>query len=98
MVAEPSSPGAARVLLVEEDPRAAMLIGEMLRAAWSDGLVVAHAQRLADASRQLREHGANCVLLDITGESPEPLARLEQLRSAAPELPIIVLSVDPLTE
>ena len=94
MAADPSSPGAARVLLVEEDPRAAMLIGEMLRAAWSDGLVVAHAQRLADAGRELREHGATCVLLDITAEDAEPLARLEHLRSAAPDVPIIVLSLD----
>jgi diguanylate cyclase (GGDEF)-like protein len=82
------------VLLVEDDPRAAMLIGDMLRATWSDGLVVAHAQRLADASRELREHGATCVLLDVTGEGAEPLARLEQLRSAAPDVPIIVLSLD----
>jgi diguanylate cyclase (GGDEF)-like protein len=56
--------------------------------------VVAHAQRLADAGRELREHGATCVLLDITGEGAEPLARLEQLRSAAPDVPIIVLSLD----
>jgi len=84
--------GAARVLLVEDDPRAAMLIGEMLRAAWSQSLIVAHAQRFADAIRELTDHGATCVLLGVPGQEGEPLAALTHLRSAAPDVPIIVLS------
>ncbi|MGI8505466.1 MAG: putative bifunctional diguanylate cyclase/phosphodiesterase [Solirubrobacteraceae bacterium] len=83
---------SARVLLVEADPRAAMLIGETLRAAWRHGLVIAHAQRFADATQELLDHGATCVLLDIPPGGPDPLRPLEHLRSAAPDVPIIVLS------
>jgi diguanylate cyclase (GGDEF)-like protein len=84
--------GPIRVLLVQEDPRAAMLIGELLRAAWTQGLVIAHAQRLSDAARELLDHGATCVLLAAGTEGDEPLEPLRQLRSAAPDVPIIVLS------
>jgi diguanylate cyclase (GGDEF)-like protein len=87
--------GPIRVLLVQEDPSAAMLIGEMLRAAWTQGLVVAHAQRLSDAARELLDHGATCVLLAAGVADDEPLDRLHQLRTAAPDVPIIVLSDRP---
>ncbi len=86
------SAASARVLLIEDDPRAAMLIGEMLRAAWAQGLVIAHAQRFADATQELIDHGATCVLLDIPADDPDPLRTLEALRSAAPDVPVIVLS------
>ncbi|HEY2259211.1 MAG TPA: EAL domain-containing protein [Solirubrobacteraceae bacterium] len=83
------------MLLVHEDPRAAMLIGEMLRAGWGDGVVIAHALRLSDATHELRDHGATCVLLDLPGLDEDPLEPLEQLRSAAPDAPIIVLTDRP---
>jgi diguanylate cyclase (GGDEF)-like protein len=83
---------AARVLLVEHDPHAAMMIGEMLRAIWPDGLVVAHTQLVADAIRELVDHGATCVLLDLPREQSDPLDPLIQLRAAATDVPIIVLS------
>jgi diguanylate cyclase len=90
----PGIAGAARVLLVEHDPRAAILIGEMLRAGWSQGLVVTHTGRVTDASQELREHGATCALLGISGDGGDQLGALEQLRGAAPDVPIIVLSPD----
>jgi diguanylate cyclase (GGDEF)-like protein len=82
----------ARVLLVEEDPRTAMMIGEMLRAIWTEGLVIAHAQRVSDATQELLDHGATCVLLDLPAAQSVPLGALEHLRSGAPDAPIIVLS------
>jgi diguanylate cyclase (GGDEF)-like protein len=88
--AGPSQP--ARVLLVEDDPRTAMMIGEMLRAVWTEGLVIAHAQRVEDATQELLDHGATCVLLDLPAEQSVPLAALEHLRSGVPDAPIIVLS------
>ncbi|MGI8714038.1 MAG: putative bifunctional diguanylate cyclase/phosphodiesterase [Solirubrobacteraceae bacterium] len=82
----------ARVLLVEEDPRSAMMIMEMLRAVWPQGLLITQAQNVADAAREVADHGSSCVLLDLPRQQTEPLAALEQLSAAAPTTPIIVLS------
>ncbi|MDQ6835742.1 MAG: diguanylate cyclase, partial [Actinomycetota bacterium] len=81
-----------RVLLVENDPRAAMLIGEMLRAVWTEGLVIAHAAHWPEASQELHSHGAACVLLRIAAADADPLAALRHLVSAAPDVPVIVIS------
>jgi hypothetical protein len=43
-----------RILLVEHDPRGAVLIGEMLRSRWVDGLVLSHAEQLGDAAHEGR--------------------------------------------
>jgi diguanylate cyclase (GGDEF)-like protein len=85
-------PVPARVLLVEDDPRAAVMISEMLRGIWSEGLVVAHAQRLGDVAQELLDHGATCVLLDLSHEEGDRLAPLRHVHAAAPDVPIIVLS------
>ncbi|HEY5428066.1 MAG TPA: EAL domain-containing protein, partial [Solirubrobacteraceae bacterium] len=81
----------ARVLLVEDDPQAAMMLGEMLREVWTRGLVVSHAAVLADAAHELLDHGATCVLLDLP-DDPSAIAGVEQLSAASPDTPIIVLS------
>jgi diguanylate cyclase (GGDEF)-like protein len=86
---EPGKP--ARVLLVEDDPRTAMMIGEMLRAVWTRGLVISQTQSIADATQELADHGATCVLLDLPADENPALA-LEQLETATPATPIIVLS------
>ncbi len=92
------APGAdepARVLLVEDDSRAAGLIGGLLRAAWGEGLVLAHAARLRDGIQELLDRGASCVLLDLTGPGSDVLAAVEQIRNAAPEVAIVVLADEP---
>ena len=70
----------ARVLLIEPDPRAALWIGEMLRATWTDSLIVAHAERLADATQELLDHAATCVLLDDSRIYGDGLASLSAAR------------------
>jgi diguanylate cyclase (GGDEF)-like protein len=82
----------ARVLLVEEDPRSAMKIVEMLRAVWPQGLLITHAQHVTDATQELLERGATCVLLNLPRDRNEPLYALSQLSVSAPSTPIIVLS------
>jgi diguanylate cyclase (GGDEF)-like protein len=82
----------ARLLLVDDDPRAAAVIAEMLRGIWPEGLVVAHAQRLGDVERELLDHGATCVLLDLSQHQDDRLAALRHVRAAGPDVPIIVLS------
>jgi diguanylate cyclase (GGDEF)-like protein len=80
-----------RALTVTGDRRTAALIGEMLQASWSHGLVVAHAGQLTDARQELLEHAASCVLLDLS-EHEDRIAAVEQIRTAAPEVPIVVLA------
>src|SRR5947199_4168716 len=82
----------ARVLMVEDDARAALLIGEMLRSVWPEGLVFSHAERLADATQELLERGATCVLLDLSLPGIDGLSAVEQVRTAAPNIPIVVLA------
>jgi diguanylate cyclase (GGDEF)-like protein len=82
----------ARVLLVEEDSRSAMMIVEMLRAVWPQGLLITQAQHVPDAAQELVDHGATCVLLDLPRDRGQPLDALQQLSAAAPATPIIVLS------
>src|ERR1039458_9640067 len=82
----------ARILLVEEDARAAMLIGEMLQAVWREGLLIVHAERLEDATQELLDHGASCVLLDLPATDRDRLDGLKHMHTAAPDVPIIVLS------
>ncbi len=89
---ERSGATPTRVLLAQQDPRTAMLIGEMLRAVWTRGLIITHAGHVPEAAQELRDHGATCVLLEVSGEGPDPLAALEQLATACPDVPIIVLS------
>jgi diguanylate cyclase (GGDEF)-like protein len=88
----PEAPAPARVLLVEDDPRTATMIGEMLRVIWSQGLVIARAERLGDATQELLDDRTTCVLLDLAQRQGDRLAALEQVRAAAPDVPIIVLS------
>jgi diguanylate cyclase (GGDEF)-like protein len=89
---QPGAGKPARVLLVEDDPRSAMMIVEMLRAAWPHGLLVTQAQNIIDAAQELADHGATCVLLDLPHDRSRPLDALQQLSMSAPSIPIIVLS------
>jgi diguanylate cyclase (GGDEF)-like protein len=91
VVTELYGPGKpARVLLVEDDARAALALGEMLRSVWNRGLVVSHTPHVADAVRELADHGATCVLLDL---HQQPLLdALEELSAASPATPIVVVA------
>jgi diguanylate cyclase (GGDEF)-like protein len=93
VVKELFGPGKpARVLLVEDDARSAMELGEMLRGVFSRGLVVSHTSHVADAAQELTDHGATCVLLDL--HQTASLDALAELSAAAPTTPIIVLADD----
>jgi diguanylate cyclase (GGDEF)-like protein len=83
------------VLLVEDNRGDARLVEEMLGEASSSshaGFEVSHVERLADARRVLMESGAGCVLLDLSLPDASRLEALMQLRAAAPEVPIVILS------
>jgi two-component system, cell cycle response regulator len=64
----------------------------MLRAGWSSGLIVSHASRLVDAAHDLLERGASCILLEASRPGADELSALDQVRSTAPDIPIVMIS------
>jgi diguanylate cyclase (GGDEF)-like protein len=83
------------VLLVEDNMGDARLVEEMLGEASSGSAAeyeVSHVERLSDARKLLMESGAGCVLLDLSLPDASRLEALMQLRAAAPDVPIVILS------
>jgi diguanylate cyclase (GGDEF)-like protein len=80
------------VLLVEDNRGDARLVLELLKEVESRKFEVSHVERLADARKQLMEAGAGCVLLDLSLPDASRLEALMQLRAAAPEVPIVILT------
>src|SRR3954453_23084028 len=80
------------VLLVEDNRGDARLVQELLKDVDSGNFEVSHVERLADARQTLMETGAGCVLLDLSLPDASRLEALMQLRAAAPEVPIVILS------
>jgi diguanylate cyclase (GGDEF)-like protein len=80
------------VLLVEDNRGDARLVQELLEEAESGRFEVSHVERLADARQSLMETGAGCVLLDLSLPDASRLEALMQLRAAAPDVPIVILS------
>ncbi|MGI8593969.1 MAG: putative bifunctional diguanylate cyclase/phosphodiesterase [Solirubrobacteraceae bacterium] len=87
-----TEPEALSLVLVEDSPGDAVLAREMLAETWGDGLAVIHLQRADDARRHLLEHEVGCVLLDLSLPDAGGLQALDQVRSSAPGVPIVVLS------
>jgi diguanylate cyclase (GGDEF)-like protein len=77
---------------VEDNTHDAMLIAEMLRTAWPEGFVLAHASTLPDATQELLDHGATCVLLGIAaGAGFDALAHVI---TTSPDVAVVVLADD----
>jgi diguanylate cyclase (GGDEF)-like protein len=81
-----------QVLLVEDNPGDARLVVELLREATDDSFRVTHVEQLADARQEVMEYGTGCVLLDLSLPDASRLEALMQLRAAAPDVPIVILS------
>lgn len=71
-----------------------MMVMEMLRAVWPQGLLITQAQTVADAARELADHGSTCVLLNVPRGQGAPIATIDALGAAEPMTPIIVLADD----
>jgi len=80
------------ILLVEDNPGDARLVREMLGDVTSNEFDVQHVERLADARERLMRNGTGCVLLDLSLPDANRLEALMQLRAAAPDVPIVILS------
>jgi diguanylate cyclase (GGDEF)-like protein len=91
MTLRPDEVRSFSVLLVEDNLGDARLVQELLKDAES-AYDVSHVERLADARQRLMESGAGCVLLDLSLPDASRLEALMQLRAAAPDVPIVILS------
>jgi diguanylate cyclase (GGDEF)-like protein len=88
-----NKPTSSPILLVEDNPGDARLVREMLNGGSSREFDVTHVERLAEARAELIQNvGTECVLLDLSLPDARRLEALMQLRAAAPEVPIVILS------
>ncbi len=89
----PDSAGAGpmRVLLISRDYSAARQIDGLLHLAWSRAHLLTHAEWDAAAAEALLDHPACCVLLDTPPGDDDSLMLLEHVRTAAPDVPIVLL-------
>jgi diguanylate cyclase (GGDEF)-like protein len=84
--------GTARVLIVEDDPDWAFLVGEVLGENSTMGFVATAVERVADARRALLGGGVDCVLLDLSLPDAHDLEGLVELQEVAPDVPVVILS------
>jgi len=88
--AQERQPGTT-LLLVEDNAFIARLVAEMLMAQ-DTPLELVHVERLADAQAWLAASRPACVLLDLTLPDANGLQSLLEVRSAAPDVPVVVLT------
>ncbi len=81
-----------KVLLVEDNPVDADLVGELLAEETPGRFAATHVERLSQALACLSEGEFDVVLLDLSLPDSQGLATLSRAQEEAPEAPIIVLS------
>jgi len=79
------------VLLVEDNPGDARLVQELLSETGSQ-FELFHVVTLTDARQHLMAEEVDCVLLDLSLPDASRLEAPMQLRAAAPDVPIVILS------
>jgi diguanylate cyclase (GGDEF)-like protein len=79
-------------LLVVEDDAGPEGIGSALAAVEGGGLDLAGARSVADALPMLEHGDQHAALLDLAVARDEGLAALARLRTAAPDVPVIVMT------
>jgi PAS domain S-box-containing protein len=81
-----------RVLLVEDDPRDAEALRDLLAQCRTTIFRVAEASRLSGALEALVRDGPDVVLLDLRLPDSEGLEGCERLVAEAPQVPVVVLT------
>jgi CheY-like chemotaxis protein len=84
-------PNAMRILVIGHDASHGQSVREALANARDGPFIVEGAPRLADGLDRLRRNGVVAVLLDLTLPDGEGAAAFEQIRLAAPHVPILVI-------
>ena len=83
---------AIDILLVEDSPTDALLLRAALEGAHSAPFGLVHVERLGDALRELRGRRFDVTVLDMGLPDSSGLEGLAQLRGAAEEMPILLLT------
>ncbi|CAA7616169.1 hybrid sensor histidine kinase/response regulator [Magnetospirillum sp. SS-4] len=83
-----------RILLLEDDPADARLVGQMLRRVKTTPFEVVVVSRLSEAVARLEAGSAafDVVLADLGLPDSTGIATLDALTGAAPRLPVVVLT------
>ena len=81
-----------QILLVEDNSADVRLLRELLREISAGGFVLTVASRIGEALAKLAAESFDVVLTDLSLPDSRDLASFRELHSAAPTVPIIVLS------
>lgn len=81
-----------QVLLIEDDAGDALLVGEMLAEIKTQSFVLTHVNRVAKAMAELAASAFGVILLDLSLPDGQGLELVKQVRQAAPETPVVVMS------
>jgi diguanylate cyclase (GGDEF)-like protein/PAS domain S-box-containing protein len=81
-----------RVLLVEDNPRDARLLREMLREPRSLNAELTHCSSMNEAEKHLTTSAPDVVFLDLGLPDAAGLDAVRKMRAAAPHVPVIVLT------
>ena len=85
-------PPGVNVLLVEDNPGDARLVGELLIEAGAEEFDLTHVDRLGEAVQRLREDHFDVVLLDLSLPDSNGFDTVVRLQAAGPHVPIVVLT------
>lgn len=83
---------STEVLMIEDDPSDAYLVGNALDNLCPGEFALAHARSLEEGLPQLSGQRFDVALLDLSLPGLSELDALKQLRHASPQLPIVILS------
>ncbi|MBP6763596.1 MAG: response regulator [Rubrivivax sp.] len=81
-----------RLLLVEDNPGDAQLVGELLTETERDNFEIVHVPLMAAAVQTLRSHPVDVVVLDLRLPDCHGVEAVKAVRSIAAEVPIVVLT------
>ncbi len=85
-------PKPTKILLVEDNPGDARLVQEMLAELGPNRFALEHVDSLGEALLSLNRTGFDLVLLDLCLPDSGALDSLTRLQTAAPRVPVVVLS------
>jgi DNA-binding NarL/FixJ family response regulator len=80
------------VLLIEDDQVDAKRFQRMFKETSGNECEITHVGRLSDGLEKLAQDGIDIVLLDLGLPDSQGLETLNQVRAAAPDVPVVVLT------